>query len=262
MGLSLCALASGSKGNATLVGDGDTKVLVDAGVSMRELVKRLEVAGCAPSELVGVLVTHIHSDHIGGLRTLVNKLNVPVYTHYSNTDYLARRLGSGKNIVELDGTDFYIGGMTVSPFEVGHDVHCYGYSFYQNGKKATVATDLGEITATVLNSIKDSDILVIESNHDIERLKNNANYSYPLKQRIMSKHGHLSNEECSAAVCVAAECGARQVVLAHLSAENNSPELAYTMAMRALKSRNITAGKDVLLSVAMQDCAGSIIKCI
>ncbi|HEY8423790.1 MAG TPA: MBL fold metallo-hydrolase [Clostridia bacterium] len=252
MSFNICALASGSKGNAALISTDKTKILIDAGISCRAVQQKLKAIGHKPEEIDAVLITHCHWDHISGIKSLVNKYNLTVYTYYRNYDCLASYIGSGKNIVELDGNDFFINEITVSPFELSHDVHCFGYSFYCRGKKITVMTDMGKVTDCVKNSAKDSDILMIESNHDVQKLLSNEKYSASLKQRIISDQGHLSNELCADALTELITQSGRQVMLAHLSQENNTPELAYTITANALKSRGILAGKDVKISVASQ----------
>lgn len=252
MSFNLCVLASGSKGNATLISTEKTKILLDAGISCRAIEQKLKNIGHKAQELDAVLITHCHWDHISGIKTLVKKYNLAVYTYYQNYRYLASLLGSGKNIVELDGNDFFIKEVTVSPFELMHDIHCFGYSFYSCGKKITVMTDVGKITDSVKASAKDSNILMIESNHDMQKLLSNTRYPQTLKNRIISDQGHLSNDLCADALIELITQSGRQIVLAHLSQDNNTPELAYTITANALKSCGIQVGKDVKLCVASQ----------
>ncbi|HEY8443586.1 MAG TPA: MBL fold metallo-hydrolase [Clostridia bacterium] len=262
MSFNICVLASGSKGNAALISTDKTKILLDAGISCREIEQKLKTLGHNPQELDAVLITHCHWDHISGIKSLVKKYNLSVYTYYQNYNCLASILGSGRNIVELDGNDFFINEITVSPFELMHDVHCFGYSFYSRGKKITVITDVGKVTQYVKESAKDSDILMIESNHDLQKLLSNTKYSQSLKKRILSDLGHLSNDLCASALTELITQSGRQVILAHLSQENNTPELAYTITANALKSRGIMVGKDVKLCVASQYELGEILSVV
>lgn len=262
MAFNICALASGSKGNATLISSEKTKILIDAGISCRSIETKLKTLGMSPGELDAVILTHCHSDHIFGVKQIVNKYNLPIYTYYQNYNYLARAIGSGKNIVELNGNDFFVNEITVSPFELMHDVHCFGYSFYSIGKKITVMTDLGKITNDVLRSVNESDILMIESNHDIQKLMSNSKYSAMLKRRILSDKGHLSNDTCAKAIVGTINRGGIQIILAHLSQENNTPELAYTITAKALADYDIIVNKDVKVSVAMQNTMSEIFSVI
>ncbi|HEY8390000.1 MAG TPA: MBL fold metallo-hydrolase [Clostridia bacterium] len=262
MSFNICVLASGSKGNATFIATDKTKILLDAGISCRSIESKLKSIGQKPQDLDAVLITHCHSDHIAGIRTLVNKYNLTVYTYFQNYRHLSSAIGSGKNIVELNGNDFFINEVTVSPFELSHDVHCYGYSLYSAGKKITVMTDVGKITEEVKRCASDSNILMIESNHDVQKLMSNQRYSAVLKKRILSDKGHLSNELCAQTLQELITQGGRQVILAHLSQENNTPELAYTITAKALKNCDITVGKDVKLCVALQDKISEILTAV
>lgn len=262
MSFNICVLASGSKGNAALISTDKTKILLDAGISCREIEKKLKSIGHKPQELDAVLITHCHWDHISGIKSLVKKYNLSVYTYYRNYSCLSSIIGGGKNIVELDGNDFFINEITVSPIELMHDVHCFGYSFYSRGKKITVMTDVGKITDYVKDSAKDSDILMIESNHDLQKLLSNKKYPQTLKNRILSDMGHLSNDLCASALTDLITQGGRQIILAHLSQENNTPELAYTITANALKDKGISVGKDVRLCVASQYEIGEILSVV
>lgn len=255
-------LASGSKGNATLIKTNTTKILLDAGLSCRMTEQSMHSIGERLEDIDAILVTHCHTDHIAGIPQIVKKYNKPVYTYYQNYTYLARHIGSGKSIIELNGNDFFVGDITVSPFELLHDVHCFGYSFYHQGKKITVMTDLGKVTPAVIENAIDSNIIMIESNHDIEKLKENHNYSERLKQRILSDKGHLSNETCANALTAAINKGGVKVLLAHLSMENNTPELAYTITAKTLENQNIKVGKDIVIKVASQFRASEYIEAI
>lgn len=263
MSFNICVLASGSKGNAALISTDKTKILLDAGISCRSIEQKLKSIGHKAQELDAVLITHCHWDHISGVKTLVKKYNLSVYSYYRNYRQLASILGSsGRNIIELDGNDFFIKEITVSPFELMHDIHCFGYSFYSRGKKITVMTDMGKITEYAKISAKDSDILMIESNHDVQKLMSNKKYPQDLKERIISDQGHLSNDLCANALSELITEGGRQIILAHLSQENNTPELAYTITANALNNRGIEAGKDVKLYIASQHKIGEILSAV
>ncbi|MDR0856083.1 MAG: MBL fold metallo-hydrolase [Clostridiales bacterium] len=250
MSLALCALASGSKGNSTLIEGACTKILVDAGLCYSELTRRLRSAYAAPQDIAGIVVTHAHGDHIAGLEVWTRKHNTPIYAHYDVARALYGRLGGFRNIVELDGGDFFIGEFTITPFRVPHDVTCIGISAYAAGHKISVLTDLGVMPPRVLNEIKDSEIVLLECNHDVDTLLANPKYPQALKRRILSGQGHLSNEASAEAIEALARGGVRQVVLGHLSEENNTPALALAAVMQRLERSGLA--ERVRLAVAGQ----------
>lgn len=260
MSLCICSLASGSKGNAILIFTDSTKLLLDCGISGRELKSRLADAGFNYSDIDAVLVTHRHSDHIGGLPTVLNGSSKPVYSYGGNQSELGHRLGTGKNLIDIDEFDFFIKDITVSPFIVPHDVHCFGYSFYSRGRKISVVTDLGAMNVSILENIKDSDIVMLESNHDVETLRQNPDYPIRLKKRILSDKGHLSNAVSAHTSSKIAMCGVRQILLAHLSEQNNTSELALSAVTDELVRQGITPGKDVYVDVALQTSISKIYK--
>lgn len=254
MSLGICSLASGSKGNAILIFTDNTKILLDCGISGRELKSRLSIAGFNFSDIDAVLVTHRHSDHISGLPAMLNGSSIPVYSHGGNQSEIGHRLGTGKNLIDIDEWDFFIKDITVSPFSVPHDVHCFGYSFYSRGRKISVATDLGAMNVSILENIKDSDIVMLESNHDVETLKHNPDYPLKLKKRILSDKGHLSNDISAHTSAKIAACGVRQILLAHLSEHNNTPGIALSTVTDELINQGIAPGKDIYIDVALQTC--------
>lgn len=248
-----CVLGSGSKGNCIYVGYNKTHLLIDAGLSIRKIERFLSVMGISEHSL-SVLVTHEHSDHVKSLDALVKKYGLTVYASAKSYDGISKVCDLDKgNYVFFENDDFFVGEFTVTPFSVSHDVPCVGYTVCAAGKRLSVATDVGKITPQVLRSITGSDLVVIESNHDVEMLKRNESYSQFLKNRILSSRGHLSNSECAETVCLLAASGTKQVVLAHLSQENNCPELAFETTKKKLEERGYTEGRDVKIEVAEQN---------
>ena len=256
--LTYTTLASGSGGNAALVSCGDTHVLLDAGISARRITAALRGLGVEPSRLRGVVVTHEHSDHVAGLATLAKQLRLPVYATCPTLDRLRPRVPFLEELGRVfePGEGFPLGELWVDSFPTSHDAACsVGYTFTGDGGKAAVATDLGRLTPEVLRAAAGCDLLVCETNHDEERVRTGP-YPYPLKERILGPWGHLSNKTGAELAARAVAGGARTVILAHLSAENNTPELARAAVCRRLAELGCDPERDVRLTVAPRDEAG------
>lgn len=250
--LELCTLASGSSGNCLLVSDGHTHILVDAGISARRITRSLRELGLDPKELSGILITHEHSDHISGLATLTKQLSLPVYTSRGTGLQLCYRIAFLEDVLHTfrPGESFEVGGLGVESFPTPHDtVESVGYAVTGCGRKAAVVTDLGYVTQEVWDGVQGADLLVAEANHEVEWVQSGP-YPYFLKQRILGERGHLSNDAGAALACSAVAGGARTVVLAHLSAENNTPARAYDTVCAALERTGAAVGADVVLEVA------------
>lgn len=250
--LELCTLASGSSGNSLLVTDGRTHVLVDAGISCRRICTGLKALGVEPTELAGVLITHEHSDHISGLTTLTKQLRLPVYASPGTGRQLCYRIAFLEELLRpvAPGEGFSIGGLAIESFPTSHDAaESVGYALSAGGRKAAVVTDLGYVTEAVLRGIRGADLLVAEANHDVEWVQSGP-YPYHLKARILGDRGHLSNEAGAELAWTAVEGGARTVVLAHLSHENNTPARAHEVVRGVLERRGAAVGRDVALEVA------------
>ena len=250
--LELCTLASGSSGNSLLVTDGRTHVLVDAGISCRRICTGLKELGVEPTELAGVLITHEHSDHISGLTTLTKQLRLPVYASPGTGRQLCYRIAFLEELLRpvAPGEGFSVGGLAIESFPTSHDAaESVGYALSAGGRKAAVVTDLGYVTGAVLRGIRGEDLLVAEANHDVEWVQSGP-YPYHLKARILGDRGHLSNEAGAELAWTAVEGGARTVVLAHLSHENNTPARAHEVVRGVLERRGAAVGRDVALEVA------------
>ena len=239
--LTFVTLASGSSGNAALVSCGQTHILLDAGISARRITAALRGLGVEAHQLSGVLITHEHSDHISGLATLTKQLSLPVYATAPTLDALAvkvpaiahHRLGR----FFAPGEAFPLGELWVEPFATSHDAVCsVGYAITGGDSRMVLCTDLGYISPEVERAVAGCDLLVCEANHDEDWVKSGP-YPYYLKQRILGDQGHLSNEMGAELAALAVESGARTVVLAHLSSENNTPARA-----RDVVSRRLSAG--------------------
>jgi len=238
----ITVLASGSKGNCAIVASARTRLLVDAGLSCRETLKRMATAGEEPQGLTAILISHEHSDHIAGLPVLARKLKIPVYMTGATNDTWGRQCG--KKQTHLDrlelfssGRSFHIGDIQVMPFTIPHDAaDPVAFTFRVDGVKLSIVTDLGYMPASVRDHIRDSDVLMVESNHDLEMLRVGP-YPWSVKQRVMSRVGHLSNAALAEFFSSDYDGGAAFVVLAHLSEQNNHPEIARDTAERALAPR-------------------------
>lgn len=250
--LELCTLASGSSGNCLLVSDGKAHLLVDAGISARRITTGLKGLGIDPGSLSGVLITHAHTDHIAGLATLTKQLRIPVYASRATARQLCYRIAFLEEVLRPfePGECCRPGGLEVESFPTLHDAEgSVGYAITGGGRKAAVVTDLGRVTEQVLAGVRGAHLLVAEANHDEEWVRSGP-YPYYLKKRILGDWGHLSNEAGADLCCTAVEWGARAVVLAHLSAENNTPARAYDTVRLALERAGVVVGSDMALDVA------------
>jgi len=238
--LVVAVLSSGSKGNCTYVGDGHAGVLIDCGPSTKRIFSLMESVGLGDAPVNGVLVTHEHSDHIGAARILSNKLKkqrgktVPFYmTEGTRAGASEKCIPEDVRVVQA-GHAFDVGPLHVDPFSVPHDVRDpVAYRVETEHSAAAVVTDLGRPTELVARKLLDLDVLVLEHNHDVNMLLEGP-YPWALKQRIRSNHGHLSNEQAGALLEKGGGARLKHLVLAHLSEENNSPELAVRSARKAL----------------------------
>lgn len=234
--MELRTLASGSSGNCILISEGGSHVLLDAGISCKRILTHLRELGVDPGAVAGVVITHEHSDHIAGLATLTKRLNVPVYTSPGTALQLRRRMAWPVGMLRdvAPGEGFGLGGFSVTGFATSHDAaEPMGFTFAWGDKRAAVVTDLGYVSDQVLDGVLGARAVVCEFNHDVELLREGP-YPYPLKRRILGDKGHLSNDAGAALALQCVEAGAHTVVLAHLSAENNTPALALGAAQTAL----------------------------
>ena len=247
-------LGSGSTGNAVLISGGATNVLVDAGMSAREILRRIAVAGVDPEDLDGILVTHEHGDHIGGLRVLLRSVKCPVFISRETEDayYSTRKIGANgaaEGIKRRDAlhpravaiesdAEFRIGEIDFEPFSVPHDAaDNFGFVARRDGVRIATLMDFGRFTPLITQKLAGCDGIIVESNHSLDMLRACPVYSWELKQRIASDTGHLSNESLAEWLTEGFDGTARHIVLAHLSQRANDPSLARLMAESALRSR-------------------------
>jgi phosphoribosyl 1,2-cyclic phosphodiesterase len=263
-------LASGSRGNCAIVASSRTRILVDAGISCRETFKRMKSLGMSPGttspvsaspcndphSLSAILITHEHADHIYGLARLAKKLRIPVFmtgaTHQAWVRALRNQDGERPQLEKLErfesGHRFQVGNIEVKPFTIPHDAaDPVGFTFRAEGIKVGFATDLGYVPPSVRDNLRGCDVLVMESNHDLEMLRVGP-YPWSVKQRVMSRVGHLSNLALADFFSSDYDNSATFVVLAHLSVENNHPEIARREAEKALAARGSLFSNRVLLA--------------
>lgn len=246
-----CSLYSGSTGNCSIVQSGTTKILIDAGESTKKITESLQSINVKPEDIDGILITHEHSDHVKGLGTFSKKYNVPVYANEETWNAMpkerAKILENNINIFTFN--KFTIGDIEVFPFSIPHDAaNPCGFNIFHNNKKISVATDIGHMTSDIINNLTHSSFIMLEANYDSEVLKCSS-YPYSLKQRISGPYGHLSNDIAGKTISYLSKFGLNNVMLGHLSKENNFPELAYKTVAQTLIEDNIDEN-NLRLSVA------------
>ncbi len=251
--MKISVLGSGSTGNSVLLVANGTRVLVDAGLSARETARRMSMLGEDPNSLDGILITHEHGDHAGGLRVLMKDLDCPIFMSGKTRDaYVCERRQVASDeprrrsdalrdrMVEIDsGQDFRIGEIDFHPFTVPHDaVDNFGFTATHGGIKIATLMDFGHITTLITERLRGCAAIVIESNHSRDMLKTVEHYPWELKQRILSRLGHLSNEDIAEWLLDGFDGQAKHIVLAHLSQRANNPYLAKITAESALQERS------------------------
>ena len=245
-------LTSGSDGNMTYVESEEVKILIDIGVSCRDAEKRLSLIGVDPNQISAILVSHEHSDHIKGIDGFSSKYNTPVFAHHEVWYGLDEKLKkvSANNRKMYDGDRFGFRDVVVCAIKVPHDVPCYSYSIIKNQKKVSILTDLGHTTDRILESIRGSNIVYLEANYDEKMLKEGTKYPLALKRRIAGKFGHLSNTDSARTILYLVQNGTKQIVLSHISKENNTPDLAFDYITNILSQYGVIEGENVKIDVA------------
>lgn len=245
-----CSISSGSSGNCIFIGSNKTKVLIDVGVSRKFIEDSLIKIKNTPYDIKGVLITHEHMDHYKGVSVLCKKYNIPVFINNLTYEAMKYKLQEIKNINIIEKSEFSIGDLDIKTFSLPHDAaDPIGYSIINSNKKISIATDLGYVSQEVFDNLKDSNIVLIESNYNEEMVKMSS-YPYFLKQRILSGVGHLSNEECGKVIVELIKNFPKKIILGHLSTTNNFPELAYKTVEEILNRNSLKIGKDLELTVA------------
>ena len=261
--MKFCSLYSGSSGNSIFIGSDNAKILIDAGLPGKKIDEALKCIGQNPNEIDGIFITHEHIDHIKGVGVLSRKYDIPIYAPHDTWVAMTNNIGKIKehNIKIMDRrSTVSIKDIEVKSFIIPHDAASpVGYTINLGNKRASVATDFGTFTKEIEDNIKESDIILIESNYNPQMLDFGP-YPYSLKQRIKDVHGHLSNEDCGKAIVKILKSGlGKSIMLGHLSNTNNTPELAELTVRDILTNNNINIGSDVFLSMANRHNPSKII---
>ena len=259
-----CSLYSGSSGNSMFVTSDRAKILIDAGLPGKKIDEALKAIDEETKNIDGIFITHEHSDHIKGVGVLSRKYDIPIYANADTWSAMESSLGKIKehNIKVIDKRSVTeIGDLSIKAFNIPHDAAGpMGYTVSDGKKNISVATDFGTFTREIYDNVKDSEVILLESNHDINMLKFGP-YPYSLKRRILSEIGHLSNEDCGNAIVELVKCGAnKKVILGHLSNTNNQPDLAYATVLDVLNDSGIKVNEDIILTMANRHNPSSYIK--
>ena len=260
--MKFCTLYSGSSGNSIFISTENAKILIDAGLPGKYIDYALDSIGEKTSDIDAIFVTHEHSDHIKGVGVLSRKYGIPIYANKLTWQAMKTKIGKIKeeNIKIIEGKCTIIKDLYVTNYAISHDAACpIGYSVRNDNKKVCVTTDLGYFSEEAKNESIDADVVLLESNHDVEMLKFGP-YPYPLKKRILSDFGHLSNEACGEAIISIMNEKPKRVILGHLSKTNNYPDLAYKTVENILLENGVMIGQDVLLDIAKRDMPSELIK--
>ena len=252
-----CSIASGSSGNCLYVGSKNTNILIDAGISAKRIENGLNEIEISADTIQGILITHEHSDHVSGLGVFARRYHIPIYATYETIEAIRKQKSASDIPEELfksiyPDKEFYINDILIEPYSISHDARnpvCY--TLKAEGQKIGMATDLGKYDDYVLSKLDSSDLLYVEANHDVNMLMV-GKYPYYLKQRILGDYGHLSNDTSADMISKLIHPKLKNIILAHLSKENNYEELAYETVCYELANRGSNFPAD-RISVAHRD---------
>ena len=257
-----CSLYSGSSGNCLLVETSNTKILIDVGESSKKISSALSSLNIEPNNIDAILITHEHNDHVKGLGTFAKKYNVPVYANTKTWDAMPNQAIKidEKNIKTFTiEENFEIKDLKIHPFKIPHDAaNPCGFNITYNNQKISIATDIGHMTSNIAHKLEDSNFILLESNYDPNILKYSA-YPYLLKQRIAGPNGHLANSDAGKTISYLMHSGLKEVMLGHLSLENNFPELAYRTVVNELIENNMDCSK-IRIGVANRSLPSPMVK--
>jgi len=259
--LKLTTLASGSGGNAALVSCAGTHILLDAGISGRRITTALKSLDLSGNQLAGVLITHEHTDHIAGLAALTKNFSFPIYTSLGTARQLSYRIPFLEERLHpiQPGESFSLGELDCGSFPTSHDAsQSMGFTVSDGVHTLALATDLGYVNDPVLQAVRGAEILLAETNHDEDWVRSGP-YPYQLKKRILGDQGHLSNEAGAELILQAVRSGTKTVILAHLSAQNNTPQHALSVVQARLRAAGVDPERDVTLVVAPRSELGQTI---
>jgi phosphoribosyl 1,2-cyclic phosphodiesterase len=244
MGLKFCSLFSGSDGNSQYIEYKNTKLLIDSGMSGKRIQEQLKNIEVDPKEIQGIFITHEHTDHIKGAGVLSRRYDIPVYANEKTWEAMLPKIGKMED-------------NNIKVFETSKEFAFNGFTVTNSKKKICLLTDTGVVDENIKNSLEDFDLLLLETNHDVEMLKVGS-YPFSLKKRILSKFGHLSNETAGYFLTSILKDREEVVLLGHLSAENNFPELAEKTVNNILEEKGIIPGKNVKIEMTYRDRAGKV----
>ena len=241
--LKFCSLLSGSSGNSLFVQSDQSKLLIDCGASGKKICEALASINSSIEDIDAILITHEHSDHVQSLGLLSKKYNIPIYINEETFNALSNaqkeKISEDKINFFINDKEFYFNDLTIKPFSIPHDAaNPCGYNIHNGKRKISIATDLGHINDSILNNLKNSSFILLESNYDPSILQV-SKYPYSLKERIKGPKGHLSNETAGKLISALSSNELKEVMLGHLSKENNFPELAYQTVTEELMRNNI-----------------------
>ena len=259
-----CSLYSGSSGNSMFITSDSAKILIDAGLPGKKIDEALKAIDEETKNIDGIFITHEHSDHIKGVGVISRKYDIPIYANADTWSAMEGSLGKIKehNIKVIDKRSVTeIGDLNIKAFNIPHDASGpMGYTVSDGKKNISVATDFGTFTREIYDNVKDSEVILLESNHDVNMLKFGP-YPYQLKRRILSEIGHLSNDDCGNAIVELVKCGNnKKIILGHLSNTNNQPDLAYATVLDVLNDNGIKNNEDIILTMANRHNPSSYIK--
>ena len=260
--MKFCSLYSGSSGNSIFISGEQGRILIDAGMPGKYIESSLKEIGENPKLIDGIFITHEHSDHIKGVGVLSRKYNIPIYATEKTWIEMECKLGNIKdeNIKIFNDNNIEIKDIIVNRFSTPHDaIDSSGYTVQHKGKKCGVVTDIGHFSYEVKEAVRNCDVMLLESNHDVEMVKFGP-YPYNLKRRILSSVGHLSNEDCGKGIIDILDGKEKIVFLGHLSNNNNYPDLAYETVKSILLDAKVDLEREVKLSLARREGPSEIIE--
>ena len=254
----IVSLSSGSSGNVFYIKAGETRLLVDCGLTCKQIEERLACIGERLENINYIVISHEHNDHIGGLEVVYKKYHIPIYANYLSAEVIERHSSWLEgNINTFDNEVMKLGDLTVTPIPVSHDsVSCNAFKIEYKEDVVSIVTDLGYIDDGIIDKIKTSKVVYIESNHD-ETMLANCKYPYIIKKRIRSDRGHLSNTQAGNAIVQLFNYGVKFFVLSHISANSNTYEKAYFTISRILSSYGISVDTDLTIRFAHQGKVGN-----
>ncbi len=262
MFVDFCSLASGSSGNCQYIGTEKAHFLVDNGLTIKYVVNALSHLNIDPKTISGIFISHEHSDHIKGVGSFHRKYKVPIYCHEKTWSAVVKQVGNyDQQLIHFltPGERVQIQDMYIEPIAISHDAVAplaFVFEHAVTGVSVAVATDLGVVDEQMLKSLYRVQLLLLESNHNVDMLLRGS-YPYPLKRRVLSETGHLSNEDCARAIIHLYQQGAlKSVFLGHLSKENNTPDLAYETMRSSLALEGIVVDQDILIEMTYRNRIG------